>query len=261
MKSLSLNFILALFIIPILFFIPLALSISWDYPNILPTQWSTKYFFAVLKNPQTLYALLNTLLIAFATSFLSIVICLPCAKARTLYKFCGKKILNFLMLCLLVIPSLTISSGMHIIMIKLHLASSLVGIILVHTLFCLPYCIYIFSAVFEIIKNDYEQCAKNLGASTLSTFIFITVPLLMPAILACLMMSFAISLAQYISTFIIGGGKIITLNMILIPYIQSGQLQLSATYSLITIIFSLSFLILIEHFIKKFYKLKDLTFV
>jgi putative spermidine/putrescine transport system permease protein len=83
----------------------------------------------------------------------------------------------------------------------------------------------------------------------------------MPAILACLMMSFAISLAQYISTFMIGGGKIITLNMILIPLIQSGQIQLSSVYSLITIIFSLICLILIEHLVKNFYKLDHLTFV
>jgi putative spermidine/putrescine transport system permease protein len=143
---------------------------------------------------------------------------------------------------------------MRLAMFKLHLTHTLVGIVLAHTIFALPYAIYILSGVFDILKDDYENCAANLGASKFQTLCFVTIPLLSPALSVSFILSFTISIAQYISTFIIGGGKFITLTMILIPYIQNGQIQIASIYSLLIVISSIIILGIIEWALKKQYR-------
>ena len=66
-------------------------------------------------------------------------------------------------------------------------------------------------------------------------------------------MIYLISFSQYFLTMLIGGGRIVTYPMIMFPYIQSGDRNIAALYSMVFLIVSIMVLILIEKRIKIYY--------
>ena len=70
-----------------------------------------------------------------------------------------------------------------------------------------------------------------LGAKPLRAFFQVTLPALLPGILSSMSMGFILSYSQYFTTLLVGGGRVKTLALVLVPYIQSGDRALSAVYS------------------------------
>ena len=72
-----------------------------------------------------------------------------------------------------------------------------------------------------------------LGADPWRAFFQVTLPALLPGILSSMSMGFILSYSQYFSTLLVGGGRVKTLALVLVPYIQSGDRALSAVYSVV----------------------------
>ena len=58
-----------------------------------------------------------------------------------------------------------------------------------------------------------------------------TLPSLLPGILSSVSMGFILSYSQYFTTLMVGGGRVKTIALVLVPYIQSGDRALSSVYS------------------------------
>ncbi len=240
---------------PLVVLLIFAVSASWPYPDLLPEILSPKYLaYVFISNRQTFGALAVSVLISVLVTLLTLAIAIPAAKALGLYKFKGREFIKLLVLLPLIVPAITITMGIHTSMIRVGLAGKMSGVILVHTVFALPYAIRLLTDVFEIIGESYEQQAWMLGAGALLTFRDVTLPLLMPGILSASVMSFIVSFSQYITTFLIGGGNIITLPMLMVPYIQNGETQISAVYSLLFVFAALISLYAIEKLLSKYYR-------
>ncbi|MBQ3109040.1 MAG: ABC transporter permease, partial [Clostridia bacterium] len=69
----------------------------------------------------------------------------------------------------------------------------------------------------------------------LRTLFSVTIPQLLPGILSSMSMAFILSYSQYFTTLLAGGGRVRTLALVLVPYIQSGDRSLSAIYSVVFI--------------------------
>lgn len=232
-----------------------SVSASWPYPKLLPETLTLKHLLYVfVANKQTFGALFNSAFIALLVTFITLVIAVPAAKALGLYRFKGKELFKILVLLPLMVPTLTITMGIHISMIKLGLTGTLIGIVIIHTIFTLPYAIRLLTDVFEIIGESYEEQAWMLGAGSLFTFRNVTFPLILPGLLSASVISFIVSFSQYIPTLLIGGGRIITLPMLMVPHIQSGEMQVSAVYSILFIVSALISLAVIEKMLKRYYR-------
>ena len=75
-----------------------------------------------------------------------------------------------------------------------------------------------------------EEQAMVLGAGPFRAFFQVTLPALLPGILSSVSMGFILSYSQYFTTLMVGGGRIKTIALVLIPYIQSGDRALSSVY-------------------------------
>jgi len=188
-------------------------------------------------------------------------IAIPAAKSLALYNFAGKWLVELLVLAPLVVPVIAVATGIQVSMIRLHLTGSFLGVTLIHTVFALPYAIRIMVNVFGIIGDRHEQQAIALGAGPGFTFFKVTLPMIMPGILSAAAISFTISLSQYITTFLIGGGRIITVSMLLIPFIRSGQVQMAAAYSVMLIAAAILSLLFMEQAVRRFYNQETVVFV
>ena len=240
---------------PLILLLILAVTASWTYPGLLPDALSPKYLtYVFVSNRQTFGALVQSVLISLLVTLLTLIIAIPTARALGLYKFRGKELIKVLVLLPLIVPSITITMGIHTSMIRVGLAGKMSGVILIHTVFTLPYAIRLLTDVFEIIGESYDEQAWMLGAGTLLTFRAVTLPLIIPGIISASVMSFIVSFSQYITTFLIGGGNIITLPMLMVPYIRNGEIQISAIYSLLFVFTTLISLYVIEKLLSKYYQ-------
>jgi len=181
-------------------------------------------------------------------------ITIPAAKALALYKFKGKRLIELLIFAPVIVPTVTVAMGIHLQFIKLGLANTFLGVVLIHIIPCIPYGVRILKSVFEIIGEEMEEQAKVLGANGFQVFYHITFPMLLPGIISAGSMVFIVSFSQYFLTFLIGGGRIITFSMLMFPYIQSGDRMMGSVYSIVFILTTLIFLIILEKITKKFYK-------
>ena len=160
-------------------------------------------------------------------------ISIPAAKALSLYNFKGKKFFELLVLSPAIIPTISIAMGVHIFFIKLKLANTYLGVVIINILPCIPYAVRIIGDVYKLVGDKLEIQAKMLGASKINVFRYITLPLLLPGILGASSMCFIIVFSQYFLTMLIGGGTVITYPMIMFPYIQSGDRVIGSMYCIV----------------------------
>ena len=252
-KRLLINLFIITLISPILILIIWAFASSWIYPELLPNTYSLRALEYII-NIQHVKILLDSLIISFIVVTITIILSIPAAKVLALYEFRGKNIFEMIILSPIIIPTISIAMGIHITFIKLGLANNIVGVIIINLLPCIPYGVRMISDVYKLLGNKFEQQASVLGANKFNSFIYITLPLLMPGIIGASSMCFIISFSQYFLTLIIGGGIITTYPMIMFPYIQSGDRTLSAIYSIVFLIVSLIVLIIIEYSVNRYYK-------
>jgi putative spermidine/putrescine transport system permease protein len=261
-RSFFINFILYFFILLLLFpiFILLLWSFAglWPWPDVLPNGFSLRGFQSIFTSgSSSLNALLNSIYIALAVTIITLAISIPAARALGLYEFRGKRLIKIAILAPIIVPTVSVSMGIHITFMKMGFANTFLGVVLVHLLSCLPYGVRILTNVFEIIGDGMEQQAKVLGAKKTQVFFNITLPLIMPGVLSAGSLIFIVSFSQYFLTFLIGGGTIITFPMIMFPYIQSGDRVIASSYSLVFLISAIILLTIMEKALKSYYKVKN----
>ncbi|PHR25231.1 MAG: hypothetical protein COA36_14610 [Desulfotalea sp.] len=222
-------------------FIPLflwSLSEQWFYPAILPQKFGIRawHYIFFTTGEQILDALLASVSVGLTTSIISLLFGLPAGRALGLYHFPGKKFFSLLLLLPIIVPPLSTSMGLHFWFLQLNLTETFIGVVLIHLTFCLPYTIFVIWGVFTDFNPDFEAQARSLGATPLQTLTRVTLPMIYPGITVALLFSFLLSWSQYLSTLIIGGGKILTLPILLFSLMDSGDRPVASAVSLVFII-------------------------
>ncbi|GAA0115577.1 ABC transporter permease [Clostridium senegalense] len=251
-KKNIIDFTIIILIAPLLMLCIWSFTNSWPFPYMFPKKISLRGFEYLLIG-ENLQVLLISVTVSIVTTFITIIISIPAAKAITLYEFKGKKFFELLIISPIIVPLISIVMGVHIIFIKLGLANTMAGVIIINILPCIPYAVRIIGDVYKIVGDKFEMQAKMLGADRYNTFKYVTFPLILPGIIGAASMSFIISFSQYFLVLIIGGGNIVTYPIVMFPYIQSGDRTISALYSMVFLIVSIIVLILIEWGVKHRY--------
>lgn len=227
-----------------------AFSHRWLYPDVVPSEWSMRAWeYIVNPNTKVLSSTLNSLLIALSVTAISILVGVPAGKALGMYKFRGKGIVELIILSPSIIPGLAVTMGMQVIFIRMGLTDTMFGVILVHLIPTIPYMTISMSGVFANYDPAYEEQARSLGANSITTFFIITVPTVMPGIVTGGMFAFLISWGQYILTVIIGGGRVITLPLLLFSFAGSGDFPVTSAMSIIFLLPSIIILTITSKFL------------
>jgi putative spermidine/putrescine transport system permease protein len=172
------------------------------------------------------------MLVALATAAISIVIGVPAGRALGLYDFKAKDTISVMLMLPVIVPPLCVAMGLQLWFIKLGLAETFIGVVLVHLTVCLPYSIFVMWGVFSNYDPDYENQARSLGANSWEIITRVMLPLTLPGILVAGLFSFLLSWSQYLSTLIIGGGRITTLPILLFALMGSGDRPVAAAVSM-----------------------------
>jgi putative spermidine/putrescine transport system permease protein len=208
-------------------------SLGWFYPDLLPREWTLHPFLRQIGNPRTQAAITASLLIAGITTVLALLIGLPAARTLGLRRFRGRRLVLLVLFLPNVVPPVATGMGLNILFLRLGLAGSYLGVILVHLIPVLPYAIFALLGVFARYDEGYEQQARTLGAAWPTVLLRVTLPLAGPGIAVAALFAFLVSWSQYVLTLLIGGGRVITLPLLLFAAVAGGNPASIAVLALI----------------------------
>jgi putative spermidine/putrescine transport system permease protein len=200
-----------------------ALSTRWFFPRPLPDEWTAAPLLRLLASPRTQEALATSLLTAGLVTMLALLLGLPAARALGLRRFRGRALVLLVLFLPNVAPPLAIGMGLNVLFLRLGLAGSTVGVVLVHLVPVLPYTIFALLGVFARYDEAYEQQARTLGASPAQVWLRVSLPLLGPGLAVAALFAFLVSWSQYVLTLLIGGGRVITLPVLLFAAVSGGN--------------------------------------
>ncbi len=170
-----------------------------------------------------LRAFLHSMVVALATTGLSLVLGIPLAFFTTRYRIRGSALLNTLaVLALLSPPFIGAYSWVTMLgrngFLRLALASlglklppiyGPLGIILADSLQYYPFVSLMTAGALTTIDRSIEEASENLGASSFRTFFRVTIPLVLPSVTGGALITFMMSLSNFGTPMIIGGNYLV----------------------------------------------------
>ena len=140
----------------------------------------------------------------------------------TRYRFPGQRAVSGLIMAPLVLPEIIVAISLLIVLLQLGLSLSLFTVVLGHVLICVPYSVSVLISGFEGFDRSLEEASADLGESAFGTFRRVTLPMVAPAIISSLLVSFTISLDEFIMAFFLTGTEAT------LPIYIWGQLRFAA---------------------------------
>jgi putative spermidine/putrescine transport system permease protein len=210
---------------------------SWFWPNLSPERWDVSAWTYVFSRDSGLSSSLATSAgIAAMVSLIAVAVALPAARAVAWREFHGKRALLFLLLLPVLSPPLAAAMGLHAIFLRAGLEDTIAGVVLVHLVPALPYAILMLAGSFSRLDPDLEAQARTLGASPLQVFLKVTLPAIAPGVAVAAAFAFLVSWSQYLITLFIGGGRVQTLPLLLVSFLNGGNQAIGAALTLVFIL-------------------------
>jgi putative spermidine/putrescine transport system permease protein len=163
----------------ILSFPPQGFTLAWYEQIVSDRQWSS--------------AVANSLQVAVITTFLATLLGTLAALGLMRGRFPGRAAVNGLVLAPLIVPVVIVAIGMFSLFVRWGLGGSLVGVVLAHTALAVPFVVVSVSASLRTMDRNLELAAANLGANPRQTFRRITLPIILPGVIAGAIFAFITS--------------------------------------------------------------------
>lgn len=168
--------------------------------------FTLNWYREIFQDELTLQALKVSLIVALTTVTISSVIGTMTAYAIYKFKFWGKETLRAVLILPLIMPSIVMGISLLLFFSRIiHVRLGYVSIITAHVVFSIPLVTFIVLARMQRIDWTLEEAAMDLGADRLTTLRRVTVPLLMPGIMAAAILNFPWSFNDFVITYFVAG--------------------------------------------------------
>jgi spermidine/putrescine transport system permease protein len=164
---------------------------------------SLKWYQAILDDRRLMESLFNSILVALLSSAASVVMGFLAAFSLARYRLPGTRFLQGLLTAPLAVSYLIIAMGLLVTFSEFGVPKSLFTITIGHIVINLPLCFAIIYSQMGEHMHHVERAARDLGASEWQVMMLISVPMLWPAILACLFLSITFSWDEFIIAFLV----------------------------------------------------------
>jgi spermidine/putrescine transport system permease protein len=155
--------------------------------------------------PDLTTSLENSLLIAFSATVVATILGTMLALALDRYRFRGKGTANLVLFMNIAAPEVVLGAALLALFIQLQVPQGLVTIFLAHVMFIIAYVAVTVRARLSGFDRALEDAAQDLGAPPWATFRKVTFPLILPGILAGALLSFALSIDDFVTTYFVAG--------------------------------------------------------
>ncbi|RLP22395.1 ABC transporter permease [Mesorhizobium sp. YM1C-6-2] len=240
--------LLAFLYLPIVIMALMSFNASPFYQ--LPFEWTTHWYSDLSRNNQLLTATLNSLRIAVMTTVIATILGTAASIALYRYDFRGKRILQVLLFPPIAIPWLITGTAMLIFFYGIGIGRGLHAILLGHVALALPYVIVVVSARLQTFAPELEEAARSLGASQWQVTRRVTLPWIMPGVIAGALFAFAVSFDQFVVSYFLATPGQGTLPVEIYAAIRKGFTPEINAVSTIIIVVSMGLMLVTARFFK-----------
>lgn len=191
--------------------------------------WSVKWYGELLRDQQMIGAIWMSLRIAFLAATAALVLGVLAGVALTrVGAFRGKALLGTMITAPLVIPE--VITGLSLLLLFVALGQligwpaqrGMLTIWIAHVTFCTAYVTLIVAGRLSEFDHSIEEAAMDLGATPLSTFFQVTLPVISPALIAAWLLAFTLSLDDLVIASFVTGPGASTLPIVVFSSVRLG---------------------------------------
>jgi arabinogalactan oligomer/maltooligosaccharide transport system permease protein len=166
--------------------------------RIIPEGASFESYRKVLFEKDFFTWLRNSAIVALAVSIFGVALASTSGYAFSRFRFRGKKMGLVVVLVTQMFPATMLLLPLYVLMKKLGLIDTLIGIIIAYTATALPFCIWTMKGYYDTIPRDLEEAAVIDGTTQLGAFLRFTLPLSAPALVITALFSFMAGWSEFI---------------------------------------------------------------
>jgi spermidine/putrescine transport system permease protein len=202
--DLSLNLYAALALIYLLLPIAVIILFSFNAPrgrfNFTWHGFTLDYWKHPFDAPGLTDAMITSLKIAAISTVVATIIGTMMALALVRYQFRGRAATNLFIFLPLATPEIVMGASLLSLFLVLGVATGFGTIVIAHVMFCISFVVVTVRSRLIGFDRSLEEAAQDLGANGLQTFLRVTLPLIAPAVLAAALLSFALSIDDFVIT-------------------------------------------------------------
>lgn len=196
-------------------YVPLAIVVAYSFNDSrLNAEWvgfTWHWYNVLLNDEEMLQAAANSLFIAFVASAVATILGTMAGLAMHRYKL---KLLPVMVLTPVAMPEILLGVSLLLFFIQvLNLTLGMLSVIIAHITFCIGFVAVIVRARLAGMDESIFEAASDLGATPWAAFRYVTLPLILPAVVAGFLMSFTLSLDDFVITFFTVGVGVSTLPL------------------------------------------------
>ena len=205
---------------PILVMAAMSFNASEFYQ--LPFSFSTEWYVKLAGNREIIAAAWRSVWIAVIVTVIATSLGTAASIALFRYEFPGKRVLQVLLFPPIAIPWLITGTAMLIFFFGIGIGRGTPAVILGHAALALPYVIVVVSARLTTFDRTLEEAARSLGASPWQITRAVTVPWILPGIIAGGLFAFAVSFDQFVVSYFLSEPGDSTLPVLIYTSIRKG---------------------------------------
>jgi trehalose/maltose transport system permease protein len=152
---------------------------------------------SALTDSQFLRGIVNSTIVAFSVTLLSLIIGAFAAFSLGKLRFRGKRTTLYLILAMTMFPQVTVLSGLYAVITAFNLSARL-SMIFSYMIFTLPFTTWVLTAFFKALPVEIMESAQVDGATPFQTFRKILLPLTAPALVTTGLLAFIQSWNEYL---------------------------------------------------------------
>ena len=222
----------------------------WRYPAVIPQKFGFRFWGDVLSRGDVHLAMTTSLSLAAIVTALSALICLPASYAFARMDFPGRNLFFLSFLTVYAFPKFGLYITIATIFLGLGLIGNFWGVVLIQLVSTLMFMVWIPVSAFQGVDRRQEEAARDAGASPLRVFWSITLPQVLPAVSAAILLTFVNTFYETEVAWLIGAPEVRTVPLLMVRFINSELVvQYGAVLSLLLWVPSFLLLMLVRRFL------------
>ncbi|MEO8487448.1 MAG: ABC transporter permease [Betaproteobacteria bacterium] len=195
-------------------YVPLAIVVVYSFNDSrLNAEWvgfTLDWYRKLANDDEMIRAAVNSLAIALVASLVSTVLGTMAGVAMHRYRM---RVLPLLVFAPIAIPEILMGVALLIFFVLLNLTLGLVSVALAHIAFCIGFVAIVVRARLAGMDESLVEAARDCGATPWQAFLRVTLPLIMPGVIAGALMAFTLSIDDFVITFFTAGAGTVTLPL------------------------------------------------
>lgn len=213
-------------LIYVFLYAPILVLVFFSFNSTKSTQvwtgFSTEWYWELINDQSVLEAFRLSMIVGVTATAIATVIGTLTALALTRHRFRGKTFADSAIYAATVMPEIVVGVSLLVFFVAAGIQLGIISIIIAHVAFTISFVTIVVRARLSGMDRSIEEAAQDLGANPIETFLRVTLPLILPGVMAGALLAFTLSLDDFVITFFVAGVGSSTLPLKIYSMIKFG---------------------------------------